>query len=171
MFDSLLESTILISVAAATLRLATPILFAALGEMVAERTGIYNMGLEGTMLMGAFTGYLGAYQTGSLWLGVACAALAGAIISLLFAALVITLKVEQIVTGLAINLLGSGLSIFWLRSVFAGESATPTIAYFATVPIPFLSEIPWLGPVLFEQKVLTYFALLAVPLTGWFLFR
>ncbi len=83
----------------------------------------------------------------------------------------ITLKVEQIVTGLAINLLGSGLSIFWLRSVFAGESATPTIAYFATVPIPFLSKIPWLGPVLFEQKVLTYFALLAVPLTGWFLFR
>jgi simple sugar transport system permease protein len=171
MLDNLLETTILISVAAATLRLATPILFAALGEMVAERTGIYNMGLEGTMLMGAFTGYLGAYQTGSLWLGVACAMLAGATISLLFAVLVITLKVEQIVTGLAINLLGSGLSIFWLRSVFAGEGATPTIAFFATVPIPFLSEIPWLGPVLFDQKALTYIALLAVPLTGWFLFR
>ncbi|MBA3518375.1 MAG: ABC transporter permease [Rhizobiales bacterium] len=171
MLDDLLQASILISVAAATIRIATPILFAALGELVAERTGVYNMGLEGTMLMGAFTGYFGAYQTGSLWLGVASAMLAGGLISLLFAFIVISMKVEQIVTGLAINLLGAGLSIFWLRSAFAGQDMTPTIPFFATVPVPVLSWIPILGPILFEQKILTYAAFLAVPAIGYFLFR
>ena len=107
MLDDLLQASILISVAAATIRIATPVLLAALGEMVAERTGVYNMGLEGTMLMGAFIGYFGAYQTGSLWLGVACAMLTGGPIGLVFAFIVITMKVEQIVTGLAFNLLGA----------------------------------------------------------------
>ena len=171
MLEQLLETSILISVAAATIRIATPVLLAALGELVAERSGVYNMGLEGTMLMGAFTGYLGAYQTGSLWLGVLCAMLTGSLISLLFAFVVITMKVEQIVTGLAINLLGAGLSIFWLRTAFAGESVTPTIPFFATVPIPLLSEIPVLGPILFQQKALTYIAFLSVPTVAWFLYR
>jgi simple sugar transport system permease protein len=171
MLNSLIETSILISIAAATLRIATPVLFAALGEMIAERTGVYNMGLEGIMLMGAFTAYLGAYQTDSLWVGVAVAMLTGSLISLVFAFMVVTLKVEQIVTGLAINLLGAGLSIFWLRSAFAGKDATPTIPFFSTVPIPLLSDIPWLGAVLFNQKILTYVAFLAVPLLGYFLFR
>ena len=171
MLDDLLQASILISVAAATIRIATPVLLAALGEMVAERTGVYNMGLEGTMLMGAFIGYFGAYQTGSLWLGVACAMLTGGLISLLFAFIVITMKVEQIVTGLAFNLLGAGLSIFWLRSAFAGQDVTPTIPFFDTLPIPFLSDIPVLGPIFFDQKLLTYLAFLAVPALGYFLFR
>jgi ABC-type uncharacterized transport system permease subunit len=171
MLDDLLQGSILISVAAATIRIATPVLLAALGEMVAERTGVYNMGLEGTMLMGAFIGYLGAYQTGSLWLGVAFAMLTGGVISLLFAFIVITMKVEQIVTGLAFNLLGAGLSVFWLRSAFAGQDVTPTIPFFDTLPIPFLSDIPVVGPIFFDQKLLTYAAFLAVPALGYFLFR
>ncbi len=171
MIDKLLEAAILVSIAAATLRIATPVLLAALGEMVAERTGVYNMGLEGTMLMGAFTAYLGAYETGSLWLGVAAAMMTGALTSLVFAFLVITLKIEQIVTGLAINLLGSGMSVFLLRSVFTEQDATPAIPLFAAVPIPWLSDIPWLGPVFFNQKTITYLAFLAVPLLGYLLFR
>ena len=71
MLDDFLQASILISVAAATIRIATPLLLAALGELVAERSGVYNMGLEGMMLMGAFTGYLAAYESGSLWIGVA----------------------------------------------------------------------------------------------------
>jgi simple sugar transport system permease protein len=171
MLDELLQAPILISIAAATIRIATPVLLAALGEMVAERTGVYNMGLEGTMLMGAFTGYFGAYQTGSLWLGVVFAMLVGGLTSLLFAFIVITMKVEQIVTGLAFNLLGAGLSIFWLRSAFAGQDVTPIIPFFDTLPIPFLSDIPLLGPIFFDQKLLTYSAFLAVPALDYFLFR
>ena len=138
MLDDLLQASILISVAAATIRIATPVLLAALGEMVAQRTGVYNMGLEGTMLMGAFVGYFGAYQTGSLWLGLAFSMLTGGLISLLFAFIVITMKVEQIVTGLAFNLLGAGLSIFWLRSAFAeaGRDAHHPLLRHVADPVP-----------------------------------
>jgi ABC-type uncharacterized transport system permease subunit len=171
MISDLLETSIIISVLAATVRIATPILFAAIGEMIAERSGVYNMGLEGTMLMSAFTAYLGAYYTGSLWLGVLAAMLTGGVMSLVFAFLVISLKVEQIITGLALNLLGSGLSIFWLRAAFANASQTPTISFFGNMPIPLLSDIPLLGAILFDQKFLTYVALLAVPAAWCFLFR
>lgn len=171
MIADLLETSIIISVLAATVRIATPILLAALGEMIAERSGVYNMGLEGTMLMSAFTAYIGAYYTGSLWLGVVIAMITGSLMSLIFAFMVITLKVEQIVTGLALNLLGSGLSIFWLRAAFANAGQTPTTPFFDTVPLPLLSDIPFLGPILFDQKLLTYLAFLAVPATWYFLFR
>ena len=102
-----LDAVMLTSVLAATVRLATPVLLAALGEMLAERGGVYNMGLEGTMLMGAFTAYLVAFNTGSPWAGVLAAAATGGMISLLFAFVAVTMRVEQIVAGLALNLLGS----------------------------------------------------------------
>jgi ABC-type uncharacterized transport system permease subunit len=171
MIADLLETSIIISILAAMVRIATPILLAAIGEMIAERSGVYNMGLEGTMLMSAFTAYLGAHYTGSLWLGVLIAMVTGGLMSLIFAFLVISLKVEQIVTGLALNLLGSGLSIFWLRAAFANAGQTPTIPFFGNVPVPLLSDIPFLGPVLFDQKLLTYLAFLSVPAVWYFLFR
>ncbi|MGE0008045.1 MAG: ABC transporter permease [Parvibaculaceae bacterium] len=171
MIADLLEASIIVSVLAATVRIATPILLAAVGEMIAERSGVYNMGIEGTMLMGAFTAYIGAYYTGSLWLGVLVAMVTGGLMSLVFAFLVISLKIEQIVTGLALNLLGSGLSIFWLRAAFAGAGQTPTIPFFGNAPVPLLSGIPFLGPILFDQKMLTYVAFLAVPAAWYLLFR
>lgn len=171
MLSELFQASVIVSVLAATIRIATPVLLAALGELVAERGGVYNMGVEGTMLMGAFTAYLCAAYTGSLWAGVVAAMLTGGLMSLLFAFLVITLRIEQIVTGLAINLLGSGLSVFWLRAAFADAGQTPTIPLFGTAPVPVLHAIPYLGPVLFEQKLLTYLALLAVPAIWVFLFR
>jgi ABC-type uncharacterized transport system permease subunit len=171
MLDDFFQASILISVAAATIRIATPLLLAALGELVAERSGVYNMGLEGMMLMGAFTGYLAAYESGSLWMGVAAAGLTGALMALVFAVLVITLKVEQIVTGLAVNLLGAGLSTYWLRAAFANAAQTPTIPFFSNVPIPGLSDIPVLGTILFDQKALTYLAFLMAPVIWFFLYR
>lgn len=171
MLDALFQASILVSIAAATIRIATPLLLAALGELVAERGGVYNMGLEGMMLMGAFTGYLAAYASGSLWIGVAAAGFTGALMAFVFAVMVITLKVEQIVTGLAVNLLGAGLSTYWLRAAFAGDGQTPTIPFFSNVPIPYLSELPYVGPVLFDQKLLTYFAFLMVPAVWFFLYR
>jgi simple sugar transport system permease protein len=171
MLDTLFQASILVSIAAAAVRIATPLLLAALGELVAERGGVYNMGLEGMMLMGAFTGYLAAYESGSLWVGVAAAGFTGALMAFVFAVMVITLKVEQIVTGLAVNLLGAGLSTYWLRAAFAGDGQTPTIPFFANAPIPYLSELPYVGPVLFDQKLITYLAFLMVPAVWFFLYR
>ena len=171
MLDELFQASILVSVAAATVRIATPLLLAALGELVAERSGVYNMGLEGMMLMGAFTGYLAAHESGSLWFGVAAAGFTGALMALVFAILVITLRVEQIVTGLAVNLLGAGLSTYWLRAAFADAGQTPTIPFFENVPIPGLADLPFVGQILFDQKLLTYLAFLMVPAVWFFLFR
>lgn len=123
------------------------------------------------MLMGAFAAFLATHESGSQLIGLLAGLGMGALMSTLFAFMVITLRVEQIVTGLSLNLLGAGLSTFWLRTAFADQSATPTIAFMGTVPIPFLADIPWLGPTLFRQGPLTYLAFLMVPLVWFFLFR
>jgi ABC-type uncharacterized transport system permease subunit len=171
MWAELFNAGIIVSVLAATIRIATPVLLAALGELLSERAGVYNMGVEGMMLMGAFIGWLATYGTGSASLGFLAAMLAGALMSLIFAFMVITLQIEQIVTGLALNLLGSGLATFWLRSAFSDMSRVPGIAVLDNAPIPFLSQIPFLGPILFDQRFVAYLTLLAVPALWLFLFR
>lgn len=171
MLEQLLQSTVLVSVLAATIRIATPVLLAALGELVAERAGVYNMGVEGTMLLGAVMAYLVAAESGSLWLGLVASGLFGGLTSLCFGFLVITLRIEQIVTGLAINLPGSGLTVFWMRTAYSDADKTPAILQFEVLPLPLLADIPVLGPVLFQQKLLTYLALLAVPAIPFFLYR
>jgi general nucleoside transport system permease protein len=169
MLSDLLHETIVVSILAATVRIATPILIAALGEMITERAGVYNMGLEGTMLTGAFAGFFVAFHTGSPALGIAAAALAGALGGLLLAFLTVSLRVEQIVTGLAVNLLASGLTTFLFKAAF--RNTTPAIAILDVAPVPGLAAIPYLGPILFQQKPLTYFGLLAVPALWVFLYR
>ncbi|HET6158620.1 MAG TPA: ABC transporter permease [Dongiaceae bacterium] len=171
MWTDLLEAGIMASVLAAAVRIATPILFAALGELVAERAGVYNMGLEGMMLMGAFIGWLATYSSGSALLGLGAAMLAGVLLSLLFAFMVITLQIEQIVTGLALNLFASGLTTYWLRSAFTDMGSIPGITILRNVPIPFLSDIPFVGPILFDQRIVTYLALLSVPAVWLFLYH
>lgn len=166
------QETILISVFAATIRIATPLLFAALGELITERAGILNLGVEGTMLMAAFAAFVGAYATGSAVAGVLVAMLAGAMMSFLMVFMAATLKVEQVVTGLALNLLAAGMSLYLYKAFFAGDGTTfPTVDVMQTVPIPLLSEIPWIGPIFFTQKILTYLAFLMVPAVWFFLYR
>lgn len=168
----LLQAAIIINMLAATIRISTPLLLAALGELVTERAGILNLGVEGTMLMGSFVAFLVAYQTHSPEIALAAAMLAGGLTSLIFAVITVSLKVEQIVAGMAINLLGAGISLFWYRSVFSESTASlPTIQPMTAVRLPLLSEIPYIGQILFSQSALTYIALLAVPATGFFLFR
>ncbi len=166
------QETILISVFAATIRIATPLLFAALGELITERAGILNLGVEGTMLMAAFAAFVGAYATGSAVAGVLVAMLAGAMMSFLMVFMAATLKVEQVVTGLALNLLAAGMSLYLYKAFFAGDGTTfPTVDVMQTVPIPLLSDIPWIGPIFFTQKILTYLAFLMVPAVWFFLYR
>lgn len=171
--EELLQVAIIVNILAATIRIATPLLLTALGELVTERAGILNLGLEGMMLMGAFISFLVAHQTGSTELALAAAVAVGATMALISAIMTITLKVDQVVTGMAINLLGSGMSLFWYRSVF-GEFATgemPTITMMQNVRIPLLSDTPYLGEILFSHRILTYLAFLAVPAIWFFLYR
>jgi simple sugar transport system permease protein len=168
----LFQTTIIVSILAATVRIATPLLLAALGELVAERAGILNLGVEGNMLMSAFSGFIFTYISGSLWVGLLAAALTGALMNLLMVFMAATLKVEQVVTGLALNMLASGMSLFLYKAFFSGSSnKLPTIPIFEVVRIPFLSSIPYVGEILFSQKLLTYAALLMVPAVWFFLYR
>ncbi len=147
-------ASVLVGVLLATVRIATPLLLAALGEMVCESSGILNLSLEGTMTMGAFAGFLVAGQSGSTWAGLVGAALGGAALSLLMALLTVTVKVNQVVAGLALNILGIGLAFFWYRSVYESEGSI-------AIPTVETLDLPWL----------TYFAVFMVPVIWAFLYR
>ncbi len=172
MLTDILQATIIVSILASTIRIATPMLLAALGELVTERSGVLNLGVEGMMLMGAFTGFLAAYASGSLWVGVLAAAATGGLMALIMVLMAAILKVEQIVSGLALNLLGAGVSLFWHRLLFdKTQVVVATIDIFRPLNIPGLSDLPYVGPVLFTHRWMTYFALLMVPVVWFFLYR
>jgi simple sugar transport system permease protein len=157
------------TLSAATLRVATPILLAAIGETYSERSGILNLGIEGTMFFGAFVGFYIADVTGSLWLGLLVAILAGVLSGVLMAFLSVTLGVNQHVSGLGITLLLSGLALYGFRLNYGGRSTPPSIPPFEQLA-PF-ENVPFLGTLL-NQYLLTYLAfLLVVPLAWWVLYR
>ena len=162
-----MDQTLLIGLLAATLRIATPILFAALGEVFAERAGVLNLGIEGTLLLGAMFGFIAAYLSGSLWIGLLAAALAGMLAGLLMGWLAVTLGLNQHVSGLGVTLLGSGLALFAFRVIFKGTANAPKIPTFPQLSLPALGA---LAPI-FEQYWLTYLAFALVPVAGWVLYR
>jgi simple sugar transport system permease protein len=161
----------LVGLLAATLRLATPLLFATMGELLAERSGVLNLGIEGTMLFGAAVGYLVTYHTGSLALGLAGAALAGAALGLLMALMAVTLGVSQHVSGLGITLLATGLAQYVYRMLIGSPSVPPSVEPFRVLAVPGLAHLPVLGPILFQQYALVWAALALVPLTSVLLGR
>lgn len=169
MGNNILSGIIIISMLSAMMRIATPILLAALGELVTERAGILNLGVEGIMLTGAFIGFLVANQSESIPMALLAAMVAGGVMSLIMAFMAATLKVNQVVTGLALNLLASGITFYWYRVVFSTLGATPTIEIMKIAKIPLLSKIPVLGEVLFSQQLLTYFAFIMVPVIWLFI--
>lgn len=154
---------------AASIRASSPIIGAAVGESISERVGVLNIGLEGMMLTGAFCGVLGSMLTGSVWAGVACAVLAGASVGALHALLVLIIKADQILCGVAINFAALGLTTFLSRTIF-GRTPDP-VAAFESVPLPLLSDIPWLGDLLFNHVPPVYLIYLTVPIAWWILFR
>ncbi len=160
--------TFLIGLMAATLRVATPLLMGTLGELFAERAGILNLGIEGTMFFGAFVGFVVGGVTGSLWLGVLAAVLAGMLSGLLMAFLSVRLGVNQHVSGLGITLLLTGLSLFGFRLFYGEPRIPPAIEPFSRLS-PF-GQTPVLGP-LFDQYALTYIAFGLVPVVWWLLYR
>jgi general nucleoside transport system permease protein len=147
---------------AAAIRIATPLVFATLGELLAERSGVLNLGVEGIMLLSAMTGFSAAYYSGELWLGIAAAAATGALMGLLMALLTVSLGLSQHVSGLGVTMLCSGLAFYFYRLVFGEPSQPPNIKPFQPLPIPLLSQIPIAGPVFFNQFALSYLACAAV---------
>ena len=153
------------------IRVATPLLLATLGEMFAERGGVLNLGIEGVMLFGAMVGFTTAYFTGELWLGIAVAAGAGVGFGLLMGVLTVSLGLSQHVSGLGVTMLCTGLSFYLYRLIFGQPSQPPHVQPFATVALPGLADLPWLGPVLFDQFALAYLAFLLVPLAAFVLYH
>lgn len=156
---------------AALLRIATPLILASLGEMFAERAGVLNLGIEGIMLLSAMTGFSTAYFTGSLWLGLAAAMATGAVMGLLMGVLTVSLGLSQHVSGIGVTMLCTGFAFFFYRLIFGQPGTPPSINAFQPVAIPFLAEIPLIGPVLFNQFALVYLALVAVPVAAFVLYR
>ena len=156
---------------AALIRIATPFILATIGELFAERSGVLNLGIEGIMLFGAMSGFTMAYFSNSLWLGVLAAMLTGMLMAILMGFLTVSLGLSQHVSGIGVTLLSTGFAFFFYRLIFGQPSTPPNIKAFTPVGIPVLMDIPWVGPVLFQQAALTYLALLLVPLSAFLLFQ
>jgi simple sugar transport system permease protein len=156
---------------AAAVRIASPLIFAALGELICERAGVLNLGIEGIMTAGAFAGWFTVYAGGDLWLGVTVAALVGAGFGLLHGFLTVPLGLSQHVTGIGITLLAASLSYYAYRLALPEVTSPPKIVPFETYGVPVLSSIPVIGPAFFKQTPLTYFAFACVAVVAWFLNR
>lgn len=153
-----------------SLSLSVPLAFAAIGGLWSERSGVLNIGLEGIILTGAFVSATGVFLSGNVLLGIAAALIAGGLVGLLHAFLCVTLRVDQLVSGLAINLTAAGLTAFWARIVFTTDNAQQ-LPGFTNIAIPVLKDIPLLGPLLFNQDPMVYLLFLLIPLSTYLIFH
>lgn len=152
---------------AASLRIASPLIFGVLGALICERSGVLNLGIEGIFVVGAMCGWMAVWLGAGLWGGVLAAALGGAFFGLLHAILTVPLGLSQHVSGLGITLFATSVSYFSYRTALPNVSSPPRIEPFQPLDIPLLSDLPFLGPVLFQQTALTWLALLLV-LVVWY---
>jgi simple sugar transport system permease protein len=158
----------IVDIIAATLRIATPLIFATLGELFCERAGILNLGIEGTMFFGAFSGFTAASLSGSLWLGILTALVGGMLSGWLMSLFSVRLGVNQHVSGLGITLLMTALSLFGFRVIFGESRVLPSITPFKQLSI--FPNNPVLGEI-FSQYTLTYIAIALIPIVWWVVFR
>ncbi len=167
----LLEIFITLGFWGALVRMATPLIFGTLGELICERAGVLNLGIEGIMTMGAMAAWMWVYQGGDLWTAVLFAAACGALFGLLHAVFSVYLGLSQHVTGIGVTLLAASLSYFVFRMLLPDVTTPPKIEPFKPFAIPGLSELPYVGEVLFTQSPLTYLAFVLVPIVGYGLYR
>jgi general nucleoside transport system permease protein len=167
--SDLFSLTVLLGIISTGIRLATPYLYAAIGETFSQRSGVLNLGVEGIMLMGAFTGFWVGMNTGNLWLGLLAAAGIGLLMGLMMSFVSVTLQATQGISGIGLHLFGLGMSTLLFKVTMGG--GVQSIRGFQPVSIPILSDIPYLGEVLFEHNLLVYGAFLLVPVAHWVLNR
>jgi simple sugar transport system permease protein len=156
---------VLVGIAHSGIRLAAPYLFASLGEMVGQLSGVLNLGVDGIMLMGAFAAFYVVFMTGNLWLGLLAALIVGAIMGLLMALISVTMGAEQGISGIGLYLFGLGLSSLLFKTMIG---SVESVSGFSTLHIPVLSDIPIIGPIFFDHSVVVYLAYLMVPVS-WYL--
>ena len=161
-----METAFIITILATAIRAGAPVIYAAVGEIFAERAGILNLGVEGMMLVGAVSGFIVGVKTNNPWAGVAAAMVAGGLLSLIHAFLTITLHADQVVSGLALTIFGIGLSSF-LGQNYVGVPGPQ----FEAIHIPILSNLPVLGPIFFSHDILVYLTFLLVPASAYFIHK
>jgi ABC-type uncharacterized transport system permease subunit len=157
-----------VAILAAAIRLATPYLYASIGEMFAQRSGVLNLGVDGIMLVGAFAAFYGTLMTGSLWVGVVVAVLAGLAMGMLMSVISVTLKAEQGISGIGLSLFGLGLSSLLFKTLVG---TVKTVDGFRPIRVPVLSDVPYLGDIFFSQSLPVYVAFLLVPVSWYVLER
>lgn len=160
MLEALLTVEFFITAMALTVRIAPTILFASLGEVISEKAGVVNLGVEGVMLITAFTAFYTSFHTGNPAMGLLVALAIGALIGLVHGFLTVYLGLNQVVVGLGLWLFGLGIPDILYRISF---KEVPTVKVFEETPIPFLSEIPFFGPIIFKHNILVYLALMLIP--------
>lgn len=165
MIAQLFTTTVLVGILASGIRLATPYLYAALGETFGQKSGVLNLGVEGIMLLGAFAAFYTTFITENLWLGLLAAILVGGVMGFVVAVINVTLKAEQGISGIGVYLFGLGMSELLFQKTLG---TVETVSGFPSLYIPFLSDIPIIGEILFQQNFLVYIAYLMVPI-AWFI--
>lgn len=156
---------------AAAIRIACPLILGTLGELISERSGVLNLGIEGIMTIGSMAGWMWVYQGGSLWGGILFAAIVGALFGLIHAVFTVHLGLSQHVSGIGLTMFASSLSFFIFRMMLPASTTPPKIIPFEPVNIPWLSDLPFLGEAFFSHTPLTYAAFLIVPVVMYVLFR
>ncbi|NMC53776.1 MAG: ABC transporter permease [Chloroflexi bacterium] len=164
--NNLFTLPVLLGILYSGIRLATPYLYAAIGETFAQRSGVLNLGVEGIMLMGAYTGFLVAQKSGNLWLGLLAAAGTGLLMGLMMAVVSVTLQAEQGISGIGLQLFGLGLSTLLYKKTLGGVES---ISGFQPIKIPVLGDLPYIGEVFFQHNLLVYGAFLLVPVAAFIL--
>lgn len=164
MISDLFSTTVIIGIISSGIRLATPYLYASLGETFSQRSGVLNLGVEGQMLLGAFAAFYVALETGSLWGGILAAILIGAVLGLAMAFVTINLHAAQGISGIGFYLFGLGMSNLLFQKMIG---TVETVQGFPKIYIPFLSDIPGIGEIFFSQNILVYIAFFLVPV-AWF---
>jgi len=164
MISELLSMTVFVGILASGIRLATPYLYAAIGETFGQRSGVLNLGVDGQMLLGAFAAFYVAIKTGNLWLGILAAMIVGALMGLAMAFVTVNLHAEQGISGIGFFLFGLGLSDLLFQKLLG---TVETVKGFPKVHIPVLSDLPVVGEIFFRQNVLVYIAFALVPI-AWF---
>ncbi|WP_158815740.1 ABC transporter permease [Methylocapsa sp. S129] len=166
-----MDYAFLVALLAASVRIAAPLILGALGGLISERAGVFAVGIEGMMLAGAFGAAIGAFVSGSPAVGLLLAVVAGSLIASIVAIAVTIFRADQMVTGLAVNILAFGLTSFLLRGLFGGRAPSIRLHIFGAIDIPFLSSLPFVGPILFRQSALTYAAVAIALLLHLALYR
>lgn len=160
-----------ITLLTAALRSATPILYAALGGIFSERSGVLNIALEGIMLISAFSAVVGSYFTGNPWIGVLVGVIGGTLASFIHAFMSIHLRADQAIVGTGINILAIGLPNFLMLKIWGQQGISPIVPRIGEWRIPIISDLPVIGPILGQQSPLVYLALLLVPITHFMIFN